>query len=80
VAEISPQSFSWSVPLMKFVGIYHNLVLRYCRGLGWSVYDLAESDLYLFRDIFWCDASWRPSRTIVINSQCSDTPESLYQS
>jgi hypothetical protein len=44
VAQTSPQSFSCSVPLAKFVDVYHNLAANFYRGLGWSVYDLAESD------------------------------------
>jgi hypothetical protein len=44
VTLTSLQSSSCSVPLTKLVAMYHNLVPRCCRGLGWSVYDLAEPD------------------------------------
>jgi hypothetical protein len=36
--------YSCSVPLIKFIDMYHNLVPRCYRGLGWSVYDLTEPD------------------------------------
>jgi hypothetical protein len=55
-AQTMVQSSSCSVPLTKFVGMYHNLVPRCYRGLGWSDYDLAESDPY-YCDNFWRDAS-----------------------
>jgi hypothetical protein len=42
VAQTSPQSSSCSVPLTKFVDMYNNLFPRCYRGLGWSVYDLAD--------------------------------------
>jgi hypothetical protein len=64
-----PQSFSRSVPLTTFVDIYYNFVPRCYRGLGWSVYDLAESDSNFYH-ILWCDASWRLSQTIIMSS-CS---------
>jgi hypothetical protein len=44
VAKTLPQSSSSSVPLTKFVDMYHSLVPRHYRGLGWSINDLAESD------------------------------------
>jgi hypothetical protein len=44
MALTSPQSYSCSVPMAKFCDMYHNLVWRCYRGLGWSVYDPAESD------------------------------------
>jgi hypothetical protein len=34
VAKTSPQSSSYSVPVTKFVDMYHNLVPRCYRGLG----------------------------------------------
>jgi hypothetical protein len=72
--QTPPQSSSYLVPLTKFVDMYHNVVLKCYRDFGWSV---LQNQIPNFLDIFWREASCRPSRTIVIISQCSAIFETL---